>query len=70
MQRPNSLSPEKMSPAERRAELCSLLALGLVRLLQRDQGQPSEKMEKFSYTIGSTGAFMQPRLTGGLHDDA
>jgi hypothetical protein len=26
-------------------------------------------MEKFAYTIGPTGAFMQPRLTGGLHDD-
>ena len=41
MKRPNPLSPEKMSPAERRTELCSLLALGLVRLRQRDRAQHS-----------------------------
>ena len=42
MKRPNPLSPDKMSPVERRAELCSLLALGLVRLRQRHQVQPSD----------------------------
>ena len=35
MKRPNPLSPALMSPRERRAELCALLALGLVRLRQR-----------------------------------
>ncbi|MBB5220105.1 hypothetical protein HNP73_000026 [Amaricoccus macauensis] len=37
MKRPNPLPPDQMTPAERRAELCRLLALGLVRLMQRDQ---------------------------------
>ena len=32
MKRPNPLSPNLMSPIERRAELCGLLALGVVRL--------------------------------------
>ncbi len=31
-----------MTPAERRAELCSLLALGLIRLMQRDRAEASE----------------------------
>ncbi|MTH35169.1 hypothetical protein GL279_11200 [Paracoccus limosus] len=35
MNRPNPLPPDQMTPAERRAELCGLLALGLVRLLGR-----------------------------------
>jgi hypothetical protein len=32
MKRPNALSPDQMTAAERRAELCALLVLGLVRL--------------------------------------
>lgn len=36
MKLPNPLSPTCMSPAERRAELCRLLAAGLLRLLARD----------------------------------
>jgi len=40
--RPNPLSPNLMSPAERRAELCSLLALGLIRLRLRDSGKVSD----------------------------
>ena len=31
MKRPNALHPDKMTPTERRAALCSLLALALVR---------------------------------------
>jgi hypothetical protein len=42
MKRPNPLSPDKMSPAERRAEICRLLALGLIRLRQRDVAQLSD----------------------------
>lgn len=41
MKRPNPLPPELMTVAERRAELCGLLALGLVRLVQRERGEPS-----------------------------
>ena len=42
MKRPNPLPPELMTVAERRAELCGLLALGLVRLMQRERGEPSD----------------------------
>ncbi|UYQ70940.1 hypothetical protein OF122_12810 [Pelagibacterium flavum] len=42
MKRPNPLPPDQMTPAERRAELCGLLALGLVRLMQRDRDEPSD----------------------------
>ena len=43
MKRPNPLPPDHMTAAERRAELCALLALGLVRLLQRERGEPSDE---------------------------
>ena len=43
MKRPNPLPPDRMTPAERRAELCALLALGLVRLRQRDLVEPTEE---------------------------
>ncbi|MBJ6370775.1 hypothetical protein [Sedimentitalea arenosa] len=36
MKLPNALSPNRMTPLERRAELCRLLALGLVRLKLKD----------------------------------
>ena len=40
MKRPNPLPPDKMTPAERRVELCCLLALGLVRLhVRQSSGQ-------------------------------
>ena len=42
MKRPNSLPPDQMTPAERRAELCGLLALGLVRLRMRETGEVSD----------------------------
>ena len=32
IRRPNPLPPDQMTPAERRTELCGLLALGLIRL--------------------------------------
>ena len=40
---PNPLSPFLMSPAERRIELCALLALGLIRLRMRDRGEVSDR---------------------------
>jgi len=39
MKRPNPLSPFLMTPAERRAELCRILALGLIRLMQRQSSE-------------------------------
>jgi len=38
----NPLPPDQMTPAERRAELCGLLAPGLIRLLLRERGEPSD----------------------------
>ncbi len=43
MKRPNPLPPDQMTAAERRTELCALLALGLVRLLQREGNEPSDE---------------------------
>lgn len=42
MKRPNPLPADKMTPAERRADLCGLLALGLVRLRMRDLAEVSD----------------------------
>lgn len=42
MKRPNALPPNQMTSAERRTELCGLLALGLVRLRLGDRGEHSE----------------------------
>ena len=42
MKRPNPLPADQMTPAERRAELCGLLALWLVRLRMRDAGEVSD----------------------------
>lgn len=39
----NPLSPFHMTPAERRAELCRILALGLVRLMQRQSSELSDQ---------------------------
>lgn len=47
MQRPNPLSPSLMTPAERRADLCRLLALGLVRLRLRNADQPYDGAGEF-----------------------
>ncbi len=41
MKRPNPLNPVHMRPLERRAELCGLLALGLIRLRIGDTAQVS-----------------------------
>jgi hypothetical protein len=41
MKNPNPYPATLMSPAERRAELCRLLALGLIRLLARQSSELS-----------------------------
>lgn len=43
MKRPNPLSPVHMSPAERRAELCRIMALGLIRLRIRQSSELSDR---------------------------
>lgn len=37
----NPLSPDQITPADRRAELCALLARGLIRLRMRNAAQLS-----------------------------
>jgi len=39
MKRPNPLSPNQMTPADRRAELSALLARGVIRLQERDRAK-------------------------------
>jgi hypothetical protein len=41
----NPLAPSLMSPAERRAELCAILAIGLMRLRLRQSSELSAGME-------------------------
>jgi hypothetical protein len=48
MKRPNALHPDKMTPADRRAELCGLLARGLIRLRMRDAVQLSANTRESS----------------------
>ncbi len=43
----NALHPNKMKPLERRAQLCRLLALGLVRLHMRENAQLSSPNGEF-----------------------
>ena len=42
MKIPNPLPPERMTSTERHAELCQLLARGVIRLRQREGGHPVE----------------------------
>lgn len=42
MKIPNPLPPERMMSSERHAELCQLLARGIIRLRQREGGHPVE----------------------------
>jgi hypothetical protein len=39
MKRPNPLCPDRMTASERLAEICALLALGLIRLQARQSSQ-------------------------------
>lgn len=41
MNRPNPLHPDKMSPAERRAEIGRILAAGIIRLINANQARRS-----------------------------
>jgi len=44
---PNPLHPDRMPAAERRAELCAILARGIVRLRLRDATHVTGDREKF-----------------------
>jgi len=41
MKRPNPVAPDYMTPMDRRAELCALLACGVIRLRERDRAKLS-----------------------------
>lgn len=58
MKRPNPLPPDMLSPAERRAELCRLLAAGLVRLRLQENGQHSVNKGDFPLhnSLGQSGS--------------
>jgi hypothetical protein len=45
---PNPINPDRMTDRDRRAELCSLLALGLARLHVRETSKPSENIGESS----------------------
>lgn len=50
--KPNPLAPGRISPTERRAELCGLLALGLVRLRLQQSSELSAAPENSSLVVG------------------
>ena len=56
---PNPIHPDHLSPKERLAEVCRLLALGVVRLRLRNCGQTSASLESFAYTNRPTDAVMR-----------
>ncbi|HHB81069.1 MAG TPA: hypothetical protein ENK83_04890 [Aliiroseovarius sp.] len=45
---PNPINPDRITARERRAELCGLLALGIVRLHEREASKPSENIGESS----------------------
>jgi hypothetical protein len=47
MMRPNALSSGQMTPADRRSELCAILARGLIRLRMRDNAKLSGDTGEF-----------------------
>ena len=66
---PNPLPSLAMSPVERRAELCGLLALGLIRLRMRDKADLLTRLEKVAYIIRPTNGVMQLQHNGEPHDE-
>ena len=56
---PNPIHPDHLSPKERLAEVCRLLALGVVRLRLRNSGPSAAPAESFAYTYRPTGAVMR-----------
>ena len=65
----NPLHPRHMSPKERLAEVCGLLALGLIRLRMREQSvKYLRRMEKVRYTSRPARAVMRNVHDGEPHD--
>lgn len=70
MNRPNPLPPYLMSPTERRAAVCNLLALGLIRLHVKTKDNYLTTLEKVRYTSRPTNGVMQLPSKGEPDDDA
>jgi hypothetical protein len=56
---PNPIHPDHLSPKERLAEVCEILARGVARLRLRNSGQTSASAESFAYTSRPTDAVMR-----------
>ena len=59
MQIPNPIHPDLLSPKERLAEACAILARGVVRLRLRNSGQQLATAESFAYTNRPANAVMR-----------
>ena len=59
MQIPNPIHPDHLTPKERLAETCAILARGVVRLRLRNSGQHPATGESFAYTNRPTDAVMR-----------
>ena len=69
MQIPNPIHPDLLSPKERLAEVCAILARGIVRLRLRNAAPDPATAESFAYTNRPTDAVMRTP-THEVEDDA
>ncbi len=65
----NPIAAHLMTPTERRAALCSLLALGLLRLHMPKQANYMTGFEKVRFTSAPNTSLMQLQPTGDPHDN-
>ena len=64
----NPLSPTLMSQKERRAELCAILARGVLRLKMRDAGQIVEDLGESSLHFPPEQSVCRHANDGETHD--
>lgn len=65
MECPNPLSPDQMAPEERLAEVCEILARGVVRLHARQSRQLSDATgESCLHSSAHRSGHANPNLTG------
>lgn len=68
MKRPNPISPARMTPAERRSEMCALLGLGLVRLKARQSSGNCKADAKSSLHFFRTESVSRDNRQGEFRD--
>ena len=67
MNRPNPIHPDRLTPQERLAEVCRLLAVGLIRLRTRQSSQlTSVRPRTLSYWIYLRNLDFPPARPGGF----